>query len=116
MIVELNIFNFFYSCSEVNEGYIDIAFNVIDIPTSSCRLYSRRALCTGHLDDITTPIQTISSDIEGGNKQNDDTSEREERLNINEGVSNLFKKNVWKRYYLHFGVTCIQVEVCVRDI
>ena len=43
-------------------------------------------LCTGNLDDITTPIQTISCDIEVDDKEKDDTSEREERFKINEEV------------------------------
>ena len=38
-------------------GHLDIAFNVVDIPSSQCRLYSRRGLCTGWLDDITQPLQ-----------------------------------------------------------
>ena len=45
------------SCEDWRPGHVDIAFNVVDIPSSQCRLYSRRGLCTGWLDDITQPLQ-----------------------------------------------------------
>ncbi|KAK7092257.1 methionine synthase reductase-like [Littorina saxatilis] len=45
------------SCEDWRPGHIDVAFNVLEIPTSQCRLYCRRGLCTGWLDDITSGLQ-----------------------------------------------------------
>ena len=57
MVTEWWTADYVCSCEDWRPGHVDIAFNVVDIPSSQCRLYSRRGLCTGWLDDITQPLQ-----------------------------------------------------------
>ncbi|KAL8606119.1 hypothetical protein ACOMHN_032126 [Nucella lapillus] len=45
------------SCEQWEPGRLDIAFSVVTIPASHGRLYSRRGLCTGWLDDVTMAMQ-----------------------------------------------------------